>query len=201
MSINYDINTISNVDGENKQHRYVQLQQLEPLTEDQLLERIEKESTLTRSDVLAALSAVSRYAVQELSCGHRFHVPGLGYFSLSAKLDKAYEELPDEKIRGNHISVRGINFLPEQQVVNEIAEKVNFVRAQRKARPTHYTEEQMWARINGCFDNARYITKSMLRQLGLSKYIAQKWLDLFVQKGLLVKDGTPHAPTYFKAAE
>ena len=32
---------------------------------------------------------------------------------------------------------------------------------------------------------------------GLTPYMAQKWLTHFCEKGIMVKEGTPHAPIYF----
>ena len=34
-------------------------------------------------------------------------------------------------------------------------------------------------------------------QKGLSRHMAQKWINHFIAKGLLVKDGTPRSPIYF----
>ena len=200
MNINYDIFSILNAEGEGKERKFVKLKQGEPLTDEQLGDRIEKGSSLTRGDVLAVFSALSRFAVQELSCGHRFHVPGLGYLSLSAEINKEHSDLPEEDIRGNYIRLRGINFQPEKQLVNEVAENVHFVRSRQNSRSAHYTETDMWERVNHYLDNARFITRrSMQGAFKLTRYAAQKWLTLFVQKGLLVKDGTPDAPAYFKA--
>ena len=32
---------------------------------------------------------------------------------------------------------------------------------------------------------------------GLTPYMAQKWLNHFCEKGIMVKEGTQHAPIYF----
>lgn len=199
MEIEYDIHTISNVSGDGKEREYVKLRQCEAITVDALAQRIEKESTLTRVDVVAALSALCNHAKRELSSGHRFHVPGLGYFSLSAEL-KRDEAAPDKTIRGNDISLRAINFKPERQFFNDIARDVRFVRAKHTARSAHYTEQQLWQNVCAYLSTIPFInTSDMQHEFGLSKYTARKWLALFVEQGRLVNRGTAHAPIYVKA--
>lgn len=46
----------------------------------------------------------------------------------------------------------------------------------------------------------RILTSRVMQiEFGMTQYSAQKWLNLFVEKGLIVKDGTHHSPIYLKA--
>lgn len=63
-----------------------------------------------------------------------------------------------------------------------------------------YAEEELWQKLSALLDSERFVTShTMQLEFGLTKYAANKWLAQFVEKGLIVKDGTRHAPIYYKA--
>lgn len=199
MEINYDIHTLHNVDGKGAQRHYVKLVQHDPKDEDGLAESIEYGCSLTRGDVKAALVALHDYTVRELSEGLRVHVPGLGYFSLAVELDDDAAQ-PGRKVRGQDIRLRGVNFRPERRLVEEIAGQVSFVRSRRSPESATWTEEELWQKLSDHLDGSRFVTsRTMQHDFGLSRYAANKWLALFVDKGLLLKGGTNHSPVYCKA--
>lgn len=198
MEIKYDIYTLSNVAGEGKERKFIKLIQREPKDENSLAKSIESGCTLTKSDIKAMFAALHDYAVHELSEGHRIYVPELGYFSLSVELERD-EFNPKKKIRGQDIRLRGINFLPEKKLVQEVAQNVSFVRSRYSSQSTKYTEKEMWQKISDYLDTQRFITNRVMQiQFGLTKYTTHKWLTFFVEKDMLVKSGTNHAPIYYK---
>lgn len=199
MEIKYDIYTLSNVGGEGSERRYVRLRQLEPKSEDSLAESIEHDSSLTKSDVRAMFAALHDYALRELSCGHRVYVPGLGYLSLSVEL--AHDEARrGNKISGQDIRLRGVNFRPERQLVQQIAQQVSFTRSRYSTQSAKYGEDELWQRLSALLDSQRFVTsRTVQQQFGLTKYAAHRWLALFVEKGLIVKGGAAHSPIYYKA--
>ncbi len=54
-----------------------------------LAQRIQEATSLTPSDVVAAVSALKDEMAAELKMGNNVHLPGLGYFSLAVKGDKS----------------------------------------------------------------------------------------------------------------
>lgn len=199
MELKYDVYTIQNAEGMGEERRYVRLQQQDPKSGNELARSIEECCTLTDSDVKAMFAVLHDYAVQEMSEGRRFCVPGLGYFSLSVELEQDSEQ-PDKKIRGNDIRLRGITFRPEQQLLREIGRRVSFVRSKYTSQSVKYTEEELWGKVTEYFKTTRLLTsRAMQKEFGLTQYSAQKWLNLFVAKGLLTKDGTRHSPVYLQA--
>lgn len=199
MELKYDIYALQNAEGTGEERKFVKLMQQEPMGADELARRIEERCSLTKGDVKAVLSALRDCAVQEMSGGKRFYVPELGYFSLAVGLEKN-DDAEDKKIRGNDIRLRGINFRPEKQLVKEITKKVRFVRSQHTSQSTRYTEQDLWDKLCAYFEKNRILTsRAMQREFALTQYAANKWLAGFVAKGLLVKDGTRHAPIYLKA--
>jgi len=111
------------------------------------------------------------------------------------------EDNPDKKITGKEVRLRGINFRPEASFLQEVGRNMrHVVRSEYTSQSRKYDEEKIWAKLQEYFKTERYITiKLMCNQFGLSRYTAQKWLDLFISEGHIIKDGTPHSPIYFPA--
>ena len=197
MELKYDIYTLRNSQGTGEDRQYVRIVQHEPMSEKALQERIQNRCSLTKGDVAAVLAELHDIAVQEFSEGRRFYIPEIGYFSLSASLEMP-EENPDKKITGKEVRLTGINFQPEKKLVEEVGRKIKFVRSRYSSQSTQYTEEKLLGKIEEYLQENRYITCKIMRfQFGLTQYTAQKWLNLFCDKGILVKDGTPRSPIYF----
>lgn len=196
MELKYEVFTISNVDGKGGTHEYIKVQDHPAMSEDELARSIEQRCTLTKGDVKAVLTTLHDYAIRELSEGNRFYVPGIGYLSLSVEHVKD-EENPEKKINGKDIRVRGINFRPERELLDEVAQRVTFVRARYTSRSRKYTEEHMWQLVSDYLQENEYITsRTMESHFLLTKYTAHKWLKLFVEKGLLEKHGNAQSPFY-----
>ncbi len=201
MNIKYEIQSIKNVQGTGEERRYARIYPHEPITAEQLGERIQTSSSLTKGDVEATLSALSCQLVQELSQGNRFHLPGIGYFSLSVALN-ATEEQPTEKVRGNQISVRNIKFLPEADVLQEVSANVHFERAKFSTQSKEHSEEEIIRKIKNYLSTHSYLNRSKMESLfGLRRAIAQKWLKHFTETGLLRKEGANNSPVYFLNSE
>lgn len=197
MDLKYDVYTITNAEGSGEERKYVRLKQHEAMTAHELEATIQQRCTLTKGDVAAVFSELHDIVVTEFSMGRRVYVPQLGYFSLAVNLEMP-EENPDKKITGKEVRLRGINFRPEAGLLQEIERNIHFVRSEYSSRSNFFTEEKLWARLQEFFKENRYLTVSLMRmKFGLTRHMAQKWIDYFIAKGLLIKDGTPRSPIYF----
>lgn len=197
MDLKYDIYSIKNAEGSGKARQYVRLVQNDAMTADELKATIQQRCSLTKGDVAAVLSELHDIAVQELSMGRRFYVPELGYFSLSLTLEMP-EDNPDKKITGKEVRLRSINFRPETNMQKQIERNIHFYRSEYSSRSTIYQEKKLWKKLLEYFEKNRYITIKVMRiEFGLTRYMAQKWLNHFIDKNLLIKDGTPRSPIYF----
>ena len=197
MDLKYDVYTITNAEGSGEERKYVRLKQHEAMTASELEATIQQRCTLTKGDVAAVFTELHDIVVSEFSMGRRVYVPKLGYFSLAVNLEVP-EDNPDKKITGKEVRLRGINFRPEAGLLREIEKRVHFVRSEYTGRSNIYTEEKLWTVLQEFFQENRYLTISLMRmKFGLSRHMAQKWIDHFIAKGLLVKDGTPRSPIYF----
>ena len=197
MDLQYDIYSIKNAEGNGKTRKYARLVLNDTMTAEELKEKIHDRCSLTKGDVTAVLSELHDIAVQAFSAGRRIYIPELGYFSLSLGLEIP-EDNPDKKITGKEVRLRGINFRPEASLMKEVERNIHFYRSEYTSRSTNYNEEKLWKKLLEYFEQNRYITVKWMRiEFGLTRYMAQKWIDHFVEKGMLVKDGTPRSPTYF----
>jgi len=198
MELKYDIYTIANSQGSGEERKYVRLKQQQAMTASELEATIQNRCSLTKGDVAAVLTELRDIAVREFAMGRRFYIPEIGYFSLSIGLEMP-EDKPDKKITGKEVRLRGINFRPEASFLQEVGRNMrHVVRSEYTSQSKKYDEEKIWAKLQEYFKTERYITiKLMCNQFGLSRYTAQKWLDLFISEGRIIKDGTPRSPIYF----
>lgn len=111
MNIKYEIHSIKNSNGKGEERHYAHLHEGTAMNADQLESHIEESCSLTKSDMEATLSALRAAMIRELSQGKRFYLPSIGSFSLSVDLNLP-EGKPIEKMRGDYISVRNLNFRP-----------------------------------------------------------------------------------------
>ena len=197
MDLKYDVYTITNAEGSGEERKYVRLKQHEAMTASELEATIQQRCTLTKGDVAAVFTELHDIVVSEFSMGRRVYVPKLGYFSLAVNLEVP-EDNPDKKITGKEVRLRGINFRPEAGLLQEIDRNVHFIRSEYTGRSNVFTEKKLWTVLQKFFQENRYLTISLMRmKFGLSRHMAQKWIDHFIDKGLLVKDGSPRSPIYF----
>ena len=197
MDLKYDVYTITNAEGSGEERKYVRLKQHEAMTASELEATIQQRCTLTKGDVAAVFTELHDIVVSEFSMGRRVYVPQLGYFSLAVNLEMP-EDKPEKKVTGKEVRLRGINFRPEAGLLQEIDRNVHFVRSEYTVRSNVFTEKKLWTVLQEFFQENRYLTISLMRmKFGLSRHMAQKWIDHFIDKGLLVKDGTHRSPIYF----
>lgn len=152
---------------------------------------------LTKGDIQATLMTLRDCMIRELSHGNRFHIPEIGYFSLSVDLN-----LPDgkplEKVRGDDISVRNIKFRPDAELLSEVKKNVRFERAKFSSKSRQYTEEELRERIKEYLAENNCITRRALEQhFGLRPSAALKCLRHFTETGLLKREGANNSPVYF----
>lgn len=150
MELKYDIYTLNNAQGTGEKRQYVRIVQHEPMTEKQLQEKIQNRCSLTKGDVAAVLAELHDLLVEEFSMGHRFYIPEIGYFSMSASLEMP-EENPDKKITGKEVRITGINFRPEEKLMKEVQRNVHFVRSFIPTNLQNTQKKRCWRKSRSIF--------------------------------------------------
>ncbi len=199
MSIEYDIRSIPDPQGEGKDHKYVHLTDHTPMNARQLAAYIQGRCSLTKGDVQATLSALRDCMARELASGNRFYIPEVGYFSLSAGMDLP-EGQGTDRVKGYNVHVRNINFRPEASLLKELKQATRFERARTPARSKAYTEEELLKKADEYIAAHGCLTRRALEtDFGLLEYTARKWLKHLVETGRLKKEGTRNSPVYLPA--
>ena len=197
MSIKYEIHSIKNSKGTGKEQEFVRIFDHSPQTDRQLESHIQDSWSLTKGDVRATLAALRDCMINELTFGNRFHIPEIGYFSLTVDLDMP-EGKSIENVRGDYISVRNIKFRPEASLLEEVKKKVRFERAKFTSKSRQYTEEELLQKIKNYLATNNCITRSDLElYFGLRQTAALKCLKHFTEIGILKKEGASNSPVYF----
>lgn len=201
MAIKYEIHSIQNAQGNGEERKFVRLQEHEPMTSKEIELYIQQACTLTRGDVQAVMTTLHDLIVTELSHGARFYIPEVGYLSLAVTTELP-EGRPMEKVTGNDIRLRNINFKPTAELLKEVTKNVRFERSRYTTKSKQYTEEQLWDKIVAYIREHSYICRRDLEfHFHLRQQTALKWLRHFTEKGLLVKKGALNAPIYFLATK
>ena len=197
MAIKFDIHSINNAAGEDKQQPFVKLLPAKAISDEEIAQRIEQACTVTQSDIVAVLSALSRLAAEELSEKGAFHLPAIGYFTLQAATHDT-DNVPVEKLKGNYIGVRNIKFQPEQTWLNKVRSHAKFARLKGTTQSMSYEEDELRQKMSAFLTSGdgTITCKAMRFHFGLSQYMATKWLAHFVSTGFLRKLGSKHAPIY-----
>lgn len=163
---------------------------------EQLESHIEESCSLTKSDMEATLSALRAAMIRELSQGKRFHLPSIGSFSLSVDLNLPEGKSVD-KMRGDYISVRNLNFRPDTPMLREIKNNARFERANVSTQSNHFTEEHILTQIKEFFKTHAYITRRDIESLfGFRRSYATKWLKHFRECGVLKQSGPVNSAVY-----
>lgn len=199
MAIRYEIHNIENSQGTGKERQYVQTIQSRGLTPQSLARAIQDMSSATEGDVNSVLSALTYFAQRELAQGGRFHLPGIGYLTLSVGF-KEPPERSDKKITARQLRVRTINFRPEKQLLNGVRRDTTFEKSERSIVSVRYTADELWTQMDGFLTEKHYITRQqMMTRFGLSPYLTRQWLDRFVAEGRLRAEGSRAQRIYIKA--
>jgi len=199
MNIKYNVHTINNSGGSGEARVYARAQLARPISPQALEQHISHSCTLTAGDIRAVLASLEHIMAQELAAGHRFHLPGIGYFAPKVSANRPLDR---QKIRGTHLYTSTIRFSPEAQLLRRVKADTHYERMQGSTGSVAYTPDEMGKKITAYLESHRLITrKDMEEAFGLRKTTAQRWLATLREQGIIVREGTRKYPVYFKAAE
>ena len=200
MEIKYEIHNIENSEGSGKKRVYVQLRSYPAMTADELGDRVQRNCSVSASDVKAVMAELSAIAARELSQGNRFYLPGIGYLSLSVG-NVPPSQKADGIVTGKDICLRGFNFRPEKTLLRKVQRQVCFVKSDYSTLSASYTAGELWSRVAAYLANNHFISHSILRkEFGLSDYKARQWLQRFTDEGRIVKFCSRPQALYFLPA-
>lgn len=171
---------------------------------DEICKAAEKSTTLHAADVKAVLSFLARYVTESLLCGDRVELPELGSLGLRIGSYTPITDSADTQIARN-LKVRGVYFTPKRELLNEMNSDLHFRRVNVLHRTiSNLTDEEVAYRIRTLLaaGHAPLLTRADIQAVtGYSKSRTCRNIAGWIERGLLIKLGTPHSPYYHLAPD
>ncbi len=201
MAIKYEIHYLPNAGGNDETRRFAHLFEEPAMTDKKMIERIAQHSCMGEGEVSAVLMRLRDIIEEDLREGRRVNIPEIGYLSLSADLDM--DELkPDSKVRSDYVSVKGIKFRPNADLLKIVKRKAHFEKSEYTSRSYPFSEDTLKEKIKEYLKTHRSINRRTLEwDFHIRKQTALNWLNKLVASGFLVREGSRTAPVYFLAEE
>ena len=201
MAIKYEIHYLPNAGGNDETRRFAHIFKEPAMSDKQMIERIAKHSCLGEGEVSAVLMRLRDIIEEDLKDGRRVNIPEIGYLSLSADLNM--DELkPDSKVRADYVSVKGIKFRPNADLLKQVKHHTHFEKSQYTSRSYPFSENTLKEKIKEYLKVHRSINRRTLEiEFHIRKQTALNWLKKLVDSGFLIKEGSRTAPVYFLAEE
>ena len=195
-TIAYQLNPRFDLQGEasaNNPLMGVSLVPTAPVTTKEMAERIGHATSVNKTDVVAVLSALGYELSQALLDGRTVQIDEIGSFNI--KLGMKEPKYLNDHVTNHDIEVKGISFRPCKELKEAMlgAEIVSGGHAVR----TLLTRDIAERRLRTFFEDNGYIYRSQMEQLcECSTYLATKYLNLFVEEGLLRALGRKNSRFY-----
>jgi predicted histone-like DNA-binding protein len=154
------------------------------VTTDQLVRAIQRESSLSISDVKGALISLVENMKFEMADGWNIHLEGLGYFSLT--LSSPPVRTPNE-IRAESVKIKSVAFRPEKKLRDHFA-GIQPEKAVDKYHSAKRSEEDIDTLLNKYFEENPYMkAKDFGLICGLRPSTATRKLKQLLTEGKLRK--------------
>ena len=168
---------------DSKPQMFPRITDSEIVNEQQLAELVASHGTLSRGNVKTALNDLAEVMAGLLKEGKTISIPSLGSFKLSIGTDS--EIPPDSDRRMQNIIVRGVNFQPDQELLDAIG-KPTFLWKPTTGVAIAPTSEQIIPQLLTYFKTHDCITRDELeRTFGLKRTTAYMRLKELENKGVI----------------
>ncbi len=158
---------------------------------DEMMERIEKATTLNVSDLKGAIDALVSQIADALRDGRRVHIDGLGHFSIS--IDGDVVENEEGELRLKHAAVRTVNFRPEGSLMRQLSD-AKFTSKRHLGRSSAAIDEaKLPAVLAALSEEKGFFTAAAFRKdLGLTQATGNRVINRLLDDGVLENIGTRH---------
>ena len=164
-----------------------------PVTTKDMADNISYACSVTKTDVVAVLSALGHELGRALLDGRTVQIDEIGSFSI--KLGMKTPKHLNDHVTQHDIEVKGISFRPCKEL-KETMRSAEIVSGGHAVR-TLLTRDIAERRLRTFFEDNDYIYRSQMEQLcECSTYLATKYLNLFVEEGLLRALGRKNSRFY-----
>ena len=181
---------------DSKPQMFPRITDSEIVNEQQLAELVASHGTLSRGNVKTALNDLAEVIAGLLKEGKTISIPSLGSFKLSIGTDS--EIPPDSDRRMQNIIVRGVNFQPDQELLDAIG-KPTFLWKPTTGVAIAPTLEQIIPQLLTYFNAHDSITRDEFERIfGLKRTTAYMRLKELVKMGVIVAVGNGRERKYLR---
>ena len=181
---------------DSKPQMFPRITDSEIVNEQQLAELVASHGTLSRGNVKTALNDLAEVIAGLLKEGKTISIPSLGSFKLSIGTDS--EIPPDSDRRMQSINVRGVNFQPDQELLDAIG-KPTFLWKPTTGVAIAPTLEQIIPQLLTYFNAHDSITRDEFERIfGLKRTTAYMRLKELVKMGVIQAIGNGRERKYVR---
>ena len=194
MSIEYDFYRNPNSQGSNKKRYHPRVVSSNRISTDELAEEIQKECSLTITDVKAVLIALGDKLAKHLGEGSKVHLEGIGYFQVNLQCKE--EVCSTRSVRSDNVEFKSVSYRADNELKKHL-KKQKIQRSQTKIHSVEMTEEEIDRKLMDYFKTHDALTRSQFEVLCTQvKSTAHRILQKLVKDGKLKNVSTKQHPVY-----
>ena len=194
MSIEYDFYRNPNSQGSNKKRYHARVVSSNRISTDELAEEIQKECSLTITDVKAVLIALGDKLAKHLGDGSKVHLEGIGYFQVNLQCKE--EVCTTRSVRSENVEFKSVSYRADNELKKHL-KKQKIQRSQTKIHSVEMTEEEIDRKLTDYFKTHDALTRSQFEVLCTQvKSTAHRILQKLVKDGKLKNVSTKQHPVY-----
>lgn len=194
MSIEYDFYRNPNSQGSNKKRYHARVVSSDRISTDELAEEIQKECSLTITDVKAVLIALGDKLAKHLGEGSKVHLDGIGYFQVNLQCKE--EVCSTRSVRSDNVEFKSVSYRADNDLKKHL-KKQKIQRSQTKIHSVEMTEEEIDRKLMDYFKTHDALTRSQFEVLCTQvKSTAHRILQKLVKDGKLKNVSTKQHPVY-----
>lgn len=165
---------------------------------NQICDSIQQRCTVTSSDIIAVIDALSNVIGEEIAKGSSIDIPKIGRFSPTLKCDNKIANCHDKRI-AKHLKVKTIRFCPKKDLLSK-SSKTNFKRDRNGTTTSKpLAEHEIMSLLSSYVKTnaSAYITRDDIEHItGFRRTKSNLTLKQLTERGLLIKHGITKMPFY-----
>jgi predicted histone-like DNA-binding protein len=194
MSIEYDFYRNPNSQGTNKKRYHARVVSSDRISTDELAEEIQKECSLTITDVKAVLIALGDKLAKHLGEGSKVHLEGIGYFQVNLQCKE--EVRTTRSVRSDNVEFKSVSYRADNELKKHLRNQ-KIQRSQTRIHSREMTEEEIDQKLSDYFKTHDTLSRSQFEVLCTQvKSTAHRILQKLVKDGKLKNVSTKQHPVY-----
>ena len=194
MSIEYDFYRNPNSQGTNKKRYHARVVSSDRISTDELAEEIQKECSLTITDVKAVLIALGDKLAKHLGEGSKVHLEGIGYFQVNLQCKE--EVRTTRSVRSDNVEFKSVSYRADNELKKHLRNQ-KIQRSQTRIHSREMTEEEIDQKLSDYIKTHDTLSRSQFEVLCTQvKSTAHRILQKLVKDGKLKNVSTKQHPVY-----